>query len=122
MAKASFNWIDPLLLDQQLTEEERMVRDSAQQFANDKLRSQGYLFLNDVYEMLGFPLVPEGQVVGWVLDESNASYSENVIDFGIWDMHSVENVAFINGEEKAVVLDFNVDGVIYDTFPKYSRT
>nr|MBJ7894292.1 hypothetical protein [Serratia sp. PAMC26656] len=31
--KASFNWIDPLLLDQQLTEEERMVRDSAEQFA-----------------------------------------------------------------------------------------
>jgi glutaryl-CoA dehydrogenase len=36
-AKASFNWIDPLLLDQQLTEEERMVRDSAEQFARDKL-------------------------------------------------------------------------------------
>ncbi|MGV6397124.1 acyl-CoA dehydrogenase [Pseudomonas caspiana] len=35
--KASFNWIDPLLLDQQLTEEERMVRDSAAQFAQDKL-------------------------------------------------------------------------------------
>ncbi|MBH4005860.1 acyl-CoA dehydrogenase [Pseudomonas aeruginosa] len=35
--KASFNWEDPLLLDQQLTEEERMVRDSAQQFAQDKL-------------------------------------------------------------------------------------
>ncbi len=31
--KASFNWVDPLLLDQQLTEEERMVRDSAEQFA-----------------------------------------------------------------------------------------
>jgi glutaryl-CoA dehydrogenase len=36
-SKASFNWIDPLLLDQQLTEEERMVRDSAEQFAQDKL-------------------------------------------------------------------------------------
>ena len=37
--KASFNWIDPLLLDQQLTEEERMVRDSAYQFAQGKLAS-----------------------------------------------------------------------------------
>lgn len=37
VGKASFNWIDPLLLDQQLTEEERMVRDSAYQFAQDKL-------------------------------------------------------------------------------------
>ena len=35
--KASFNWEDPLLLDQQLSEEERMVRDSARQFADDKL-------------------------------------------------------------------------------------
>jgi glutaryl-CoA dehydrogenase len=34
---ASFNWIDPLLLDQQLTQEERMVRDSAEQYAQDKL-------------------------------------------------------------------------------------
>ena len=34
--KASFNWEDPLLLDQQRTEEERMVRDSAQQFAQDE--------------------------------------------------------------------------------------
>lgn len=37
MSKASFNWIDPLLLDQQLTEEERMVRDSAEQFAQGRL-------------------------------------------------------------------------------------
>ncbi len=34
---ASFNWIDPLLLDQQLTQEERMVRDSAEQYAQGKL-------------------------------------------------------------------------------------
>ena len=35
--KASFNWIDPLLLEQQLTEEERMVRHVAQQYCQDKL-------------------------------------------------------------------------------------
>lgn len=35
--KASFNWEDPLLLDQQLTEEERMVRESAYQFAQNQL-------------------------------------------------------------------------------------
>ena len=33
----SFNWEDPLLLDEQLTEEERMVRDSARAYAQDKL-------------------------------------------------------------------------------------
>ena len=35
--KASFNWIDPLLLDQQLCDEERMVQNSAAQFAKEKL-------------------------------------------------------------------------------------
>ena len=35
--KAVFKWDDPLLLDQQLTEEERMVRDSAHAYAQDKL-------------------------------------------------------------------------------------
>ena len=33
----SFHWQDPLLLDQQLTEEERMVRDAAAAYAQDKL-------------------------------------------------------------------------------------
>ena len=35
--KATFNWPDPLLLDAQLREEERMVRDAAQAYAQDKL-------------------------------------------------------------------------------------
>lgn len=38
--KAVFNWEDPLLLDQQLTDEERMVRDSARQFARDRLATR----------------------------------------------------------------------------------
>ena len=36
-AKASFNWQDPFLLDNQLSEEERLVRDTARQYAQDKL-------------------------------------------------------------------------------------
>ena len=35
--KPAFKWEDPLLLSEQLTEEERMVRDSAQAFCQDKL-------------------------------------------------------------------------------------
>lgn len=37
MSKASFHWEDPLLLDQQLTDDERMVRDAAAVYAQDKL-------------------------------------------------------------------------------------
>ncbi len=36
-AKAAFKWDDPLLLDLQLSEEERMVRDTAYQYSQDKL-------------------------------------------------------------------------------------
>jgi len=34
---ARFNWSDPLLLDQQLSQEERLVRDTARAYAQDKL-------------------------------------------------------------------------------------
>lgn len=37
MGAATFHWDDPLLLDQQLTEEERMVRDASRAYAQDKL-------------------------------------------------------------------------------------
>jgi len=37
-SKAQFHWEDPLLLDQQLTEEERMVREAAQAYCQDKLQ------------------------------------------------------------------------------------
>ncbi len=36
--KAQFNWSDPLLLDDQLTEEERMIRDAARSYCQDKLQ------------------------------------------------------------------------------------
>ncbi|TQR68939.1 acyl-CoA dehydrogenase family protein, partial [Acinetobacter sp. RF14B] len=36
-SKSYFNWQDPFLLEQQLTEEERMIRDSAQAYCQDKL-------------------------------------------------------------------------------------
>jgi glutaryl-CoA dehydrogenase len=37
MAGASFHWDDPLLLDEQLTDEERMLRDAAREYAQDRL-------------------------------------------------------------------------------------
>ncbi|NNG76535.1 acyl-CoA dehydrogenase, partial [Acinetobacter sp. ANC 4277] len=36
-AKVQFNWQDPFLIEQQLTEEERMIRDSAHAYCQDKL-------------------------------------------------------------------------------------
>ena len=38
-------------------------------YCSEQLRYRGYLFLNDVYQELGFPMTKEGQTAGWVLSE-----------------------------------------------------
>lgn len=83
-----------------------------QNYANDLLRTRGYLFLNEVYESLGIPKTPEGQVVGWIYDEKNP-IGDNYVDFGIYDVTDERKRAFVNGWERCILLDFNVDGEIY---------
>lgn len=84
-----------------------------QNWANDKLRSQGYLFLNDVYEMLGIPKTPAGQIVGWVYNPDDSNI-DSYVDFGIYNGNDEDKRRFVNGLEKSILLDFNVDGVIYN--------
>ena len=89
-----------------------------QNWANEKLQRQGYLFLNDVYEMLGLPITKAGQQVGWIYDEKNP-VGDNYVDFGIYRQgrNEVEDErvrAFVNGYERSILLDFNVDGNILD--------
>lgn len=84
-----------------------------QQYANDLLRAKGRLFLNDVYEMLGIDKTKAGQIVGWVYDPENG-VGDNFVDFGIYDMSKERVRAFVNGYEANILLDFNVDGNIWD--------
>ena len=91
-----------------------------QSYFNDLLRIRGYVFLNEVYDALGIPPSSAGQVVGWVFDE-DSDKSDSYISFGIYDLHSEQVRAFVNGVEKAILLDFNVDGDIQDAFTKYAR-
>lgn len=84
-----------------------------QNYANDKLQKQGYLFLNDVYEMLGFPKTKAGQSVGWLYDEV-MPLGDNFVDFGIFNANKVAARDFVNGYEPVICLDFNVDGDILD--------
>lgn len=81
-----------------------------QSIANNLLAINGSVFLNEVYDMLGFPRTKAGSIVGWIFDPG----IENKIDFGFWDLKDEQKRAFINGWEKSVLLDFNVDGIIYD--------
>ena len=84
-----------------------------QSYANNLLKTRGYLFLNEVYDMLGIPRVKAGQVVGWIYDEENP-IGDNFVDFGIYDQNRVKNRDFVNGYERTILLDFNVDGNILD--------
>lgn len=85
---------------------------SQENFINQRLRVRGHIFLNEVYEALGFEHTREGAVVGWVLDSKGRG--DGRISFGIFDINYRSNREFVNGLEKAVLLDFNVDGVILD--------
>ena len=82
-----------------------------QDYANELLRSKKHVFLNEVLEMVGLPRCRAGQTVGWVYDE-NHPIGDNYIDFGIFDMRTEANRNFVNGLEKSIWLNFNVDGDI----------
>lgn len=74
--------------------------------ANELLRKRGYVFLRDIYEILGIPVTKHTLFVGWFLDTSNSS-GDGFIDFGI---------RFINETDCDIELDFNVDGNITKNF------
>lgn len=84
-----------------------------QRYANDLLKSKGHLFLNEVYDMLGIDRTKAGQVVGWIYDEKNP-VGDNFVDFGIYDLYDERKRSFVNGLERTILLDFNVDGNILD--------
>ena len=82
-----------------------------QDYANEKLKARGYLFLNEVLDMVGIPRCRAGQTVGWIYDEENP-IGDNYVDFGMLNIHSEASRDFMNGYERCIWLDFNVDGDI----------
>lgn len=82
-----------------------------QDYLNEVLHSRGYVFLNEAYEALGMQKTQAGQAVGWVYDK-NRPVGDNCVDFGIFDVRDATKRNFVNGFEKSVLIDFNVDGDI----------
>lgn len=99
--EASPNW-------QKDPELNRIFVQCQQNYANHLLQARGHVFLNEVYDSLGLERSRAGAVVGWIL---NGETSDNYVDFGMFDAY---NAPFVNNMERSVILDFNVDGVIYD--------
>lgn len=85
-----------------------------QNYANDRLRTRGYLFLNEVYERLGIPPTKAGQVVGWIYNDKTDK-SDGYVDFGIYETAIEKHRDFVNGYERSIILDFNVDGNILES-------
>ena len=82
-----------------------------QNYANELLKSRGHLFLNEVYDMLGIDRTKAGNIVGWIYDEKHP-FGDNFVDFGIYVLDNEKARDFVNGRERSILLDFNVDGDI----------
>ena len=80
-----------------------------QNILNDILHTRGHVFLNEVYDALGFPHTPQGAVLGWIDGEG-----DNCIDFGLYDQNKENVRRFVNGVDNVIMLEFNHDGVIWD--------
>lgn len=88
-----------------------MLLRSQQQLANDKLIADGFLFLSDVYDMLGITRTKMSQSVGWIYKPDGNSNGDNFVDFGVM---VVKRETEDGGYEDAILMNFNVDGPILD--------
>ena len=86
---------------------------NVEKYMNDRLRNKGHVFLNEVYDSLGIPRTKEGQIVGWIYSKDNP-VGDNYIDIGIYDVYKPATADFVNGYERSILLDFNLDGNIWE--------
>lgn len=84
---------------------------SQQSLANDKLKANGYLFLSDIYDQLGIKRTKMSQTVGWIYKPEGNEAGDNFVDFGILETNRETEDG---GYEKAILMEFNVDGPILD--------
>lgn len=87
-----------------------------QRAMNNRLRNgRGYVYLNDVYEALGFEPTEAGHDLGWVYKDKTTDdvrKHHNYIEIRTVDAWGNDALDFENGLEPSVILDFNIDGYI----------
>lgn len=84
----------------------RMFLKAQQAFANDKLQTRGHLFLNEVLDDLDLPRTPAGQIVGWTKDGPDGYVNFRIVE--------VERETEDGRHEPALLLDFNVEGNVWE--------
>ena len=83
-SKASFNWADPLLLDTQLTEEERMVRDAAAEYAQGRLMPRIHdAYRNETTDPAIFREMGELGLLGITIPEQYGGANLNYVSYGL---------------------------------------
>ncbi len=85
---------------------------ATQNHFNDLLKARKHVFLNEVYDALGLDRTQAGAIVGW----KYGGDGDNCIDFGVFNPDTNEYEPLVMNEDGSVILDFNVDKVIYNTF------
>lgn len=83
-----------------------MFLKAQQAYANDVLKSRGHLFLNEVYDFLDLPRNPMGQIVGWTKDGPDGYVNFRILE--------VERETENGSHEPAILLDFNVEGNVWE--------
>ena len=82
--KASFHWADPLLLDQQLTDEERMVRDSAASYSQERLAPRVFqAFRQEQTDASIFRGMGELGLLGSMITEQYGGAGLNYVCYGL---------------------------------------
>lgn len=81
---------------------------------NQRLKTNGYLFLNDVYKELNMKETKAGAIAGWVYkcNPNEPSEAEVTIDFGLANIHNPGTRAFVNGFSPNVLIDFNYNHML----------
>ncbi len=84
MAKSAFNWSDPLLLDQQLTDDERAIRDAAAAYCQDKLLPRvTEAFRNEHTDIAIFREMGELGLLGPTIPEQYGGAGLNYVCYGL---------------------------------------
>src|SRR5512134_2449868 len=82
--KASFKWEDPFLLDDQLTSDERMVRDAARAYAQDKLAPRVLeAFRHEKSDPAVFPEMGELGLMGPTIPSDYGGAGLNYVCYGL---------------------------------------
>lgn len=85
---------------------------SVQNVANDMLQSRGHIYLNEVYDLIGIPRVPEGNIVGWMRKDHNGNLG--YVDLGLFYQTKGASEKDIQLADVGVMIYPNVQGIIYD--------